>query len=266
MKKAFTLIELLVVIAIIAILAAILFPVFAQAKAAAKSSVDISNLKQNATAFLIYSGDSDDYFPQAFQVGWGYPWPQTVQPYTKSFAIFRSPLDGTGQLKDTGSAEPTWAGIGISYGVNSYLDNTTSWPPIVAGPIAPMHLDWAGVKSTLSQTQMTDVAGTILIADRFNSDQQKITPARLGNSSAWAGSFFCWRDYDGVEAGRVPDGTNPNKEISAYPNGANGGVSVVNAGKANFAFTDGHTKSMSPPQTNPDAFNQKDKNLWNGLR
>ena len=56
-KLGFTLIELLVVIAIIAILAAILFPVFAQAKVAAKKTSDLSNLKQLITATLIYSND-----------------------------------------------------------------------------------------------------------------------------------------------------------------------------------------------------------------
>src|SRR5579862_6058514 len=65
MKKAFTLIELLVVIAIIAILAAILFPVFASAKMAAKKTVDISNMKQIALAVLIYDNDYDDTPPQA---------------------------------------------------------------------------------------------------------------------------------------------------------------------------------------------------------
>jgi prepilin-type N-terminal cleavage/methylation domain-containing protein/prepilin-type processing-associated H-X9-DG protein len=59
-RRAFTLIELLVVIAIIAILAAILFPVFAQAKAAAKQSVNVSNLKQISLAGLLYAGDHDD--------------------------------------------------------------------------------------------------------------------------------------------------------------------------------------------------------------
>ncbi len=63
MKRAFTLIELLVVIAIIAILAAILFPVFAQAKEAAKKSADLSNNKQLGTATAIYLADSDDMFP-----------------------------------------------------------------------------------------------------------------------------------------------------------------------------------------------------------
>ncbi len=63
MKRAFTLIELLVVIAIIAILAAILFPVFAQAKEAAKKTQSLSNAKQGATSLMIYTGDYDDLMP-----------------------------------------------------------------------------------------------------------------------------------------------------------------------------------------------------------
>ncbi|ARU41009.1 hypothetical protein CCB80_07585 [Armatimonadetes bacterium Uphvl-Ar1] len=63
MKRAFTLIELLVVIAIIAILAAILFPVFAQAKAAAKQTQNLSNMKQISTAAQIYAADYDDMIP-----------------------------------------------------------------------------------------------------------------------------------------------------------------------------------------------------------
>jgi len=64
MKKAFTLIELLVVIAIIAILAAILFPVFAQAKLAAKKTTSLSNQKQISLGIIMYAGDADDYYPR----------------------------------------------------------------------------------------------------------------------------------------------------------------------------------------------------------
>jgi prepilin-type N-terminal cleavage/methylation domain-containing protein len=65
-RRAFTLIELLVVIAIIAILAAILFPVFAQAKEAAKKTSALSNIKQSGTSIIIYCADYDDQFPMAF--------------------------------------------------------------------------------------------------------------------------------------------------------------------------------------------------------
>jgi len=73
-KRAFTLIELLVVIAIIAVLAAILFPVFAQAKMAAIKTQAISNMKQQGTASVLYAGDYDDILPMAFpKVGGEYP-------------------------------------------------------------------------------------------------------------------------------------------------------------------------------------------------
>ena len=64
-KRGFTLIELLVVIAIIAILAAILFPVFAQAREAARKSTCLQNLKQLGTAMMMYATDYEDALPRA---------------------------------------------------------------------------------------------------------------------------------------------------------------------------------------------------------
>lgn len=104
MKNAFTLIELLVVIAIIAILAAILFPVFAQAKLAAKQTANLSNHKQLGLAAIMYTVDYDDYFPlaetfnpadQTFSNGGVNgmdPWQVVVQPYIKNWGIFQHPL------------------------------------------------------------------------------------------------------------------------------------------------------------------------------
>jgi prepilin-type N-terminal cleavage/methylation domain-containing protein len=95
MKRAFTLIELLVVIAIIAILAAILFPVFAQAKAAAKQSSSLSNVKQIMTGVHIYIGDYDDTgianIWQNRGDGEWTTWMETLNPYVKNRDIFRDP-------------------------------------------------------------------------------------------------------------------------------------------------------------------------------
>jgi prepilin-type N-terminal cleavage/methylation domain-containing protein len=73
MKRAFTLIELLVVIAIIAILAAILFPVFAQAKLAAKRTTTLSNIKQVGTSTFLYTADYDDIYPRQDSCSLDYP-------------------------------------------------------------------------------------------------------------------------------------------------------------------------------------------------
>src|ERR1700682_5062767 len=93
-RSAFTLIELLVVIAIIAILAAILFPVFAQAKRMAKGAVSISNDKQLALAELMYMNDSDALFPPTveYDASWNvYPFTYKCQPYMKNWGILQDP-------------------------------------------------------------------------------------------------------------------------------------------------------------------------------
>ncbi|MBS1715383.1 MAG: prepilin-type N-terminal cleavage/methylation domain-containing protein [Armatimonadetes bacterium] len=141
MRRAFTLIELLVVIAIIAILAAILFPVFAQAKSAAKKTALLSNTKQIGTAMSIYMTDSDDVYPRNDDCydksalnpalntkpfnpnGVGctsspfyyrmnhYSWQKWVMPYAKNLDIFKH----TGrELYDGASTSCTnvWSGCG----------------------------------------------------------------------------------------------------------------------------------------------------------
>lgn len=98
MRKAFTLIELLVVIAIIAILAAILFPVFAQAKAAAKKTQALSNVKQLGTGYLLYINDTDGvYYEHAQGLSEGLQGPNSLiwtgytYPYTKNVQIANDP-------------------------------------------------------------------------------------------------------------------------------------------------------------------------------
>lgn len=103
MKRAFTLIELLVVIAIIAILAAILFPVFAQAKVAAKKTTNLSNIKQDNLATIMYGSDADDvlapvqsglYDPGTMNETNTQNRGQLIYPYTKNYQLLRNPLDG----------------------------------------------------------------------------------------------------------------------------------------------------------------------------
>ena len=95
MRKGFTLIELLVVIAIIAILAAILFPVFARAREKARQASCASNEKQLALGVMMYAQDFDERFPLVYDDGLGASnriiWPQKVEPYVKNRNIFVCP-------------------------------------------------------------------------------------------------------------------------------------------------------------------------------
>lgn len=194
MKKAFTLIELLVVIAIIAILAAILFPVFVRAKDAAKTTQSPNNAKQMGTATLMYQNDYDDtYYPHRFNckstagsfvtcpqyldstgnltpeaknLSGGseqrYYWVYMIQPYTKNYGIFREPSGNSTFIP--GSSEKlncTAAGcIGTNYGgQNSYGHNDALLSP--AGAFA----DPNGQPLVVAASSVPRVASTIVVTD-----------------------------------------------------------------------------------------------------
>lgn len=179
MKKAFTLIELLVVIAIIAILAAILFPVFAQAKEAAKKTQSISNSKQMGTAFQIYSTDYDDLFPIAYRV--------QDNGIIRCWPIYSSALypatDTTNWANATGT---TGNGRMWINSINPYVKNlqltelaglkrspitgiTTT--PIAAPGYSGMTMN--GLLHTYSQTAVANVSGTPLLWPGLGASNQE---------------------------------------------------------------------------------------------
>ena len=232
----------------------------------------------------MYSGDVDDQFPFAFNNDWGNPlvWPVVTQPYIKSLAIFHSPFD-TNKLQAT-SAYPASAiagyGAAISYGSNSavFWDGGYGGASLNAcqGPIVYYPaLGWSGTPdagtgcTSMSQTQVTKVAETILLTDRFSQDLQKIGDP--GNPSAVpaGNSFVLLSSGSGSVGNEFFNGAIPNGKIAttvAYPFGPNGGVSIANANRSNFALTDGHAKSMVPAQTDPDPNNQPANNMWSARR
>jgi prepilin-type N-terminal cleavage/methylation domain-containing protein len=123
-RRGFTLIELLVVIAIIAILAAILFPVFARARDAAKKTSSINNMKQTAIAAFMYVGDNDDIFPHAVDENSRTTadvtgtWIFACQGYMKNYDILISP-NATNQKKvNLSTTPPTSGGSLYSYGMS----------------------------------------------------------------------------------------------------------------------------------------------------
>ncbi len=140
-SRGFTLIELLVVIAIIAILAAILFPVFAQAREKARASACLSNTKQIGTAIMMYTQDYDETLPEYWDDNdaknpnpnpLGY-WHNHLQPYIKNYQVFICPSAHSKDERtvDTGDGTPAqrknlrWNGSG-SYGWNYWY--LGAWP------------------------------------------------------------------------------------------------------------------------------------------
>jgi prepilin-type N-terminal cleavage/methylation domain-containing protein len=217
-KRAFTLIELLVVIAIIAILAAILFPVFAQAKLAAKKAASLSNVKQITLSNIMYENDYDDYFVMSSQDvyndGCGTPgngtgtghcifggapaldYPLLLLPYIKSLGLFVDP--GTGDPQGYFGSGPN-ALIGNQNAFAQYAYNYESLSPILvlganAGGwfppnTAPYQLNGSG----RSQTQAAHPATTVMFTAAQNGPEVNVG---LPNGALVAGHQFTVPDDD----------------------------------------------------------------------
>lgn len=260
MKKAFTLIELLVVIAIIAILAAILFPVFAQAKSAAKKTQAISNQKQIGLAIMQYQADYDDMFPRnddcvagsslntalnstpfdlAACIGPGpymyrmnhYAWQKWVQPYVKSIPLFFHPSVDHKQFTNWGTHGELMGSYALNLSLGGALN--TANPATTSNRFRD---SWRGGSATAitgpAQTMMLmELADpTVNYAPVFldgTSGTERKTAYPFAIREAWAVKFFptdasCNITSTTPDASRVPFN-----------------------GQINLSFVDGHTKSMA---------------------
>jgi prepilin-type N-terminal cleavage/methylation domain-containing protein/prepilin-type processing-associated H-X9-DG protein len=128
-QAAFTLIELLVVIAIIALLAAILFPVFAQAREKARQTSCLSNGRQIGIAFLMYTQDYDERLPLISFPNSTDSWTEALQPYIKNRQIYRCPSDDSTNW-DTPLSNPGFGQDGkrlSSYFMNAYMAGSMTY-------------------------------------------------------------------------------------------------------------------------------------------
>lgn len=248
----FTLIELLVVIAIIAILAAILFPVFAQAKVAAKGAASISNSKQIGLSLIMYSNDVDDVSPM--DCVWGArdayywygtpgsefsPWSYELMPYMKNGDVEQDPLTS----KETvGAGTPSY--IAYSYDPQYGL-NYTALSPITDTSTTP----WKRSPVTLSS--LSKPSETVAITSRPTNSEEKgywYGPGTIVNN--WTVEAPDCNDIAPIcltNWGKGWWSTNALKDNVVA--GANTGfVSLRKANSAVVAFADGHTKIMAAGQ------------------
>jgi len=262
-KKGFTLIELLVVIAIIAILAAILFPVFAQAKEAAKRAACLSNTKQIITSYLMYSGDYDDVLVpgavssdpgvlvQQGEGGYNSSLAATAQnqrgnpanqntgstfeilmdPYIKNKAIFVCPSSGASV-----NANTVQRSIGLSSIAAGDFRNGApgTFPTVTPSNWIP------GVKT--SQTSVQFPAEFIVAGESNNVNYGRAftnttTTAILGDQPSPYSACIAWESQANNVTETQAQVVAMNKTYARHSN------------KSNYGFMDGHAKNFSAGQT-----------------
>jgi prepilin-type N-terminal cleavage/methylation domain-containing protein/prepilin-type processing-associated H-X9-DG protein len=216
--KAFTLIELLVVIAIIAILAAILFPVFARARENARRASCQSNLKQIGLGMLQYSQDYDEKTVSSEYLGAAAgtysPWMNVIQPYVKSTQLFICPSDST-QKGYVANDKPT---SGSAQDVGSYAMNSAYFFAQFPGEAA--RSDHSPRYKKLSQ--LAEPSTTIWVADKQSQ-----------TTTYW---HFFWPD----QAAQPPISPGPPRFIKTD----GGDLIERHLETANYLFCDGHVKAL----------------------
>ena len=250
--RAFTLIELLVVIAILAILAAILFPVFAQAKLAAKKTVALSETKQIALASILYATDKDDTIvpsalwlptingaPQRFMYA---PAMCMLQPYVGSYALWSAPADPHTTFADGRIDANLWDGSLRGRCLPLSFNYVAPMRTVQAGGLDPNtgigpNFFTGDVTKVRSTTAFDEPSNTIAFAEVWSDGLVgQADGSTLTNCDAWK--------LAGRHPGRDPTGDDvlPCALLSyalatPTPGYANG--------TANYVMTDGSAKSLT---------------------
>jgi prepilin-type N-terminal cleavage/methylation domain-containing protein/prepilin-type processing-associated H-X9-DG protein len=254
-NRAFTLIELLVVIAIIAILAAILFPVFAQAREKARQTACLSNEKQIGTGIMMYVQDYDETYPilRAYGPTYNTSISQEISPYVQKIAAFSANTPGIWQCPSD-STVPNTTIVGAQHQTYAGAICTPNHRPANPGEYSPVSAMWDDLALDGGNgnfyhvgqplAQIPDASGTIMIVETVHPDFFLGTPS-LGIKRPFmdvAGNYFAQNQTD-------PNGTTwqPNK----------GGL---HTGGWNYLYADGHAKFSKPEATIGKGINGKDTN------
>lgn len=256
-KSAFTLTEILVVIAIIAMLAAILFPVFAKARENSRRTSCQSNLKQLGFGLMMYSQDYDERTIPITRTGNlsdspAISWTVALFPYTKNRAILRCPTNTSPVL---GTNSVTGPSNTLNYSYNAYIGGQGCGTPLL--PTTPGRLlsqislpaqtpllveavgiGYAAGSGTVDQSLAFIVSGAVKADPTYAVMQGRAltNPANLAYAPSWTGLLPVGypTQADGFE--------NSSNGIALGAPGAN-----IHFDTANFLFADGHVKSLKTP-------------------
>jgi prepilin-type N-terminal cleavage/methylation domain-containing protein/prepilin-type processing-associated H-X9-DG protein len=235
--SGFTLIELLVVIAIIAILAAILFPVFAKAREKARQISCASNLKQLGLGFLQYIQDNDETFPVGavnstftpndhFGIGWAGP----IYPYVKSTGVYACPDDSTPNQPN--ATPPMYK---VSYALNTHIVNSYA---NIKGQLAALNAPAATVMLTEVNGSVADVA---LIDEGLSVGATRASCVTQGDQNLGINPGVS-EPLMRLATGKL-DGNNNNNQTD--------GTAGRHTDASNFLLCDGHVKWLKATKVSP---------------
>ncbi len=227
--RGFTLIELLVVIAIIAILAAILFPVFAKAREKARQASCTSNLKQLSLGLLQYAQDFDEYLPNGTN-SHGRGWAGEIYSYVKSAGVYKCPDD---PMMD----DPTTSRTAVSYGFNQNLAPGAQ----SAGQVGGMLAAQASPAKIVELFEVTNVRAVVTSP----TEQDSVAGDGDTSDAGWLDNGFSGSN-DKYSTGQLGNPTWPDKTRldPAYLTGRHTDGAV-------YAMADGHVKYLKGAAVSP---------------